>query len=273
MILSYEERKENLRLVHMRARHVPPHIHHAIEFVYVTEGTLELGIAQELYHMEKGDLGCVFPDMIHHYQVFSAGKSKAYFIHALPTLAGPFQADLGKYCPANPVIKAKDVHVDIRNALRHLSEAKERNLIVDQAYIQIILARSIPCYKMVDKSVVGGRDIIYQVVAYIAGHFQETVTLDIMAKELGISRYALSRVFSSTFHTNFNQYLNEQRLVYASTQLECTDQSITDICMDAGFESQRTFNRVFQEKYKMTPREYRKFCKEKYIINENEKTN
>ena len=52
------------------SRHVRPHLHHALEFVYVTEGTLELGVGKELYHMEKGDLGVVFPDMIHHYQVF-----------------------------------------------------------------------------------------------------------------------------------------------------------------------------------------------------------
>ena len=32
-----------------------------------------------------------------------------------------------------------------------------------------------------------------------------------------------------------------------------------------GFESQRTFNRVFRERYRMTPREYRTLYKEKYL--------
>lgn len=31
-----------------------------------------------------------------------------------------------------------------------------------------------------------------------------------------------------------------------------------NICLDCGFESQRTFNRVFKDRYKITPREYRK---------------
>ena len=30
------------------------------------------------------------------------------------------------------------------------------------------------------------------------------------------------------------------------------------ICLDCGFESQRSFNRVFKDRYKITPREYRK---------------
>lgn len=47
---------------------------------------------------------------------------------------------------------------------------------------------------------------------------------------------------------------------------ECTDKSITDISMDAGFESQRTFNRVFRERYKMTPREYRNLYREKFVL-------
>ena len=47
--------------------------------------------------------------------------------------------------------------------------------------------------------------------------------------------------------------------------MECTDKSITDICLDAGFESQRTFNRVFRERYKVTSREYRNLYHKQYI--------
>lgn len=46
-------------------------------------------------------------------------------------------------------------------------------------------------------------------------------------------------------------------LCAACSLLEYTDRSITEICMDSGFESQRTFNRAFQERYRMQPREYR----------------
>ena len=48
--------------------------------------------------------------------------------------------------------------------------------------------------------------------------------------------------------------------------LEYSETPITEICLDAGFQSQRTFNRVFQDVYKMTPREYRNRYKERYLI-------
>ena len=89
-----------------------------------------------------------------------------------------------------------------------------------------------------------------------------------MARDLGVSKYVLSRVFSATFHKNYNQYLNEQRMNYVISLLECSDEPITDICLDAGFQSQRTFNRVFQEMYKMSPREYRNYFREKNITHE-----
>ena len=85
-------------------------------------------------------------------------------------------------------------------------------------------------------------------------------SLEEMAKDLGVSKYVLSRLFSKTFHRNFNQYLNDARLNYACHRLENTSDSITNICLDSGFESQRTFNRVFKERYKISPSDYRSTC-------------
>ena len=103
--------------------------------------------------------------------------------------------------------------------------------------------------------------MIYQTVSYIAAHYTEELTLPRMAHDLGISQSALSRIFSGTFHMNFNCYLNEARLDYACNLLLHSDSSILDIAIQAGFESQRTFNRVFQERFHMSPREYRKTFK------------
>lgn len=265
MIPIYDEKKEKLYMIHKFSKHFPPHLHETPEFIYVTNGTLELGINQDFFHMEKGDFAIVFPNMIHHYQVFSAGPNSALYIYPPLSLSGPFRADLQKYCPRNPVIAHREIHLDVLNAIQSLDDEKNMNPIIEQAYVQIILARSIPLLELVEKHLDNG-DIIYQTVSYMAGHFKEDLSLDKLAKDLGVSKFSLSRVFSSTFHKNFNQYLNEQRLNYVCSMLEYSDDSITDICLDAGFQSQRTFNRAFQEVYRMTPREYRNRYKERYLV-------
>lgn len=266
MISVYEKEREQFNIVHKVSRHHPPHLHDNLEFVYVTAGTLELGIGQEFFHMEKGDFAVVFPDMIHHYQVFGSEESKAFYIFSPVSYASRFIRSLQKYCPENPVIKKQNVHADILTAIRCLYRESIRNPIVDQCYIQIIMARSMPMFRLTEKESFGSSDIIYQTVSYVASHFKEEISLETMAKELGVSKYVLSRVFSATFHKNYNQYLNEQRLNYVISLLECSEQPITEICLDAGFQSQRTFNRVFQEMYKMSPREYRNSYREKYMV-------
>ena len=209
MHIRYKETKNTIKIREKKSKHIEPHLHSALEIVYVTEGTLELGMGTELFHMEKGDLGLIFPDVIHHYQVFGPGVNRACYIQILP-------------------------------------------------YIQIILARCLPKLKLIDKQSVGSTDVVYQVVAYISSHFRERVTLDKMATDLGISKYVLSRVFSKTFHRNFSQYLNDARINYAVSAIENTNDTLLDIAMESGFDSQRTFNRVFKDRFHMSPSEYRK---------------
>ena len=102
-----KKKKKNLH-VHLRtSAHASPHLHNSIEFIYITEGTLELGMGQELFHMEEGDFAVIFPDVIHHYQVFSQGENKAVYLWAKPALAGQFADVIQSSCPQNPVIKKR----------------------------------------------------------------------------------------------------------------------------------------------------------------------
>ena len=69
--------------------HYQPHIHRSMECIYVTRGTLELGIEENFQHMETGDFGIVFPNVIHHYQVFCREESgPTIFCRPLP-MPGP----------------------------------------------------------------------------------------------------------------------------------------------------------------------------------------
>lgn len=258
MYPTYETRNKEISYEYKNSVHVPPHLHEAIEVVYVTKGSVELGVGKELYHMEEGDFGIVFPNVIHHYQVFSDGENKAIYLFIEPTVLINFQEELRKYCPENPVIKRANLRSDIVSSVKALTKSQHENSIMKQAYVQIIMACVFSTVTLVDKDSVGDDNLIYRAVSYVAKNFKNHISLELMAKELGVSKYVISRMFSKTFHCNFCKYVNKTRLNCARAYLENKDYSITDICLDCGFESQRTFNRVFKEEYKMTPREYRK---------------
>ena len=112
------------------------------------------------------------------------------------------------------------------------------------------------------KSQVGSKDLIYQTVSYISANLRNSFLLEDMAKDLGVSKYVLSRVFSKTFHRNFNQYINDARLGYAKQRLETTNDPITTIWLDSGFESQRILTGCL----KKNTRFYRVSTEEYYMI-------
>ncbi len=271
MLPIYKDIGLGLTIYQRKSTHSAPHLHRAIEFVYVTQGSLAIGVGQNLYPMEKGDFAVVFPEMVHHYQVFSKEESRAIYILTSPNLAQGYMNEISNLSPKEPVITKKKVHKDIIYAVKAICSefadgqenqdiaqlSKDENALA-LSYIHILLARSLPLLELVPKAEIGSTDLIYKSVSYISGHFAEDVSLGSMAHDLGISQFTLSRLFAKTFHRNFNQYLNEVRLDYAQTLLRHTDKSITDICYDSGFESQRTFNRCFSAKYHVSPREYRR---------------
>ena len=65
---------------------------------------------------------------------------------------------------------------------------------------------------------------------------------------------------SHHFHMNFKQFLNIYRTDFARDQLMHTDASITDIAHASGFQTVRTFNRVFLDQTGVTPSEFKTFC-------------
>ena len=278
MIPLYEEHAGLITVYKQKAGHFSPHLHHSLELVYLVSGEIAIGVRQNLYPMETGDLAVIFPDMIHHCQVFGGKKSEVCHIIAPVSLVEAYRGELTNLKPAEPVIGGKDLHHDVPKLVESLlleygdqtDEAypKEKEVLA-HAYMEMLLARCMPLLRLTEKGA-EATDIIYRTVSYVSAHFREPVSLTAMAADLGISPFALSRVFSGTFHRNFNRYLNETRLDYACTMLRHTDRSVTDIAYESGFESQRTFNRAFTEVYHMTPREYRKMAPGAQIVSDNQ---
>ena len=265
MLPSFENKEKDLEVYFQRSEHVPPHLHDSLEILYVTRGTLTVGVGRELFAMEKGDIAFIFPGLVHHYQVFEEHYGQQFVMIAAPELCGAYQELLERACPEDPVVRAENVHPDVVYLLRAFRRDFKTNggvedptaTIIASAGIELILARCLHFLTIHDRNTAGSEDIVYRTVEYVSKHFREEVTLTGMAHDLGVSPYALSRIFSGTFHQNFNKYVNGARLSYARSLLRHTDQSVLDVSENSGFESLRTFNRVFREAERMSPREYR----------------
>ena len=78
-----------------------------------------------------------------------------------------------------------------------------------------------------------------------------------LAEVANVSEAHFIRTFKATFGETPHRYLQRRRVERAMFLLRETERSITDICMDVGFNSLGTFSRTFSEIVGDTPTEYR----------------
>ena len=99
-------------------------------------------------------------------------------------------------------------------------------------------------------------DDLRRVLSYIGTHIDEKITLDTLSSSLYINRYSISRLFSERMGCGLNEYVNTLRADRARSLLRDTSMPLSEVCRRSGFESERTFYRVFREQYGASPRQY-----------------
>jgi AraC family transcriptional regulator len=86
---------------------------------------------------------------------------------------------------------------------------------------------------------------------------EERVSLDVVAREAGLSRYHLHRSFTQAFRQTPHQYVTALRLQRARSLLEA-GHSVTETCVEVGFTSMSAFSRIFRSHLGHSPSEVRR---------------
>jgi AraC-like DNA-binding protein len=92
---------------------------------------------------------------------------------------------------------------------------------------------------------------------YIQQNSQYPIALKDVAEAASLSEWYFSRTFKKLVGTSFRGYVNEVRIARAEQLMASTKKNLADIALECGFDSVRTFNRVFQAVRAKTPSEAR----------------
>ncbi|MEY1557055.1 helix-turn-helix domain-containing protein [Yoonia sp. R2331] len=98
---------------------------------------------------------------------------------------------------------------------------------------------------------------IGQVIDHITKNFKDEIAVAQAADMAGMTQATFSRNFQAVTGHGFVDFLNRIRIGQACSMLYATDEQITNICHDAGFNNLANFNRHFLKLKGMTPSEYR----------------
>ncbi len=92
---------------------------------------------------------------------------------------------------------------------------------------------------------------------YIHQHLGESISLDDLASEIGLSRFHFARRFRASTGTPPHEFLLRQRVERARTLLERTDSPLLDVACTCGFADQSHMTREFKKRVGTTPGRYR----------------
>ena len=95
------------------------------------------------------------------------------------------------------------------------------------------------------------------VIDYIENHLDEKLDLETIANAVHYSRYHLHRMFAKTVGMTIHDYVQRRQLTEAAKLLVFSDQSILDIALICGYESQQAFSSAFKAMYKNSPAQIR----------------
>lgn len=235
------------------------HFHKSFELAHLTHGSANFTVSGKVYSLTPGDFIMVLPFEVHEFTVEKDGVLSVTVFSA--DLAGPFssavagmQGDTAVFRCGGSVCRffegeetdaPDEPTVGISGGIPELLRIEARLHAVCADYLS-----SVPLHPSDRNS-----DILMRVLNYMEEHFREDISVVGIAKALGYSERSVSAVFGDTLRLSFRELLNQYRFEYANRLLMNGNGCMTEVALESGFQSVRTFNRVFRELSGLTPRQ------------------
>jgi AraC-like DNA-binding protein len=234
-----------------------PHIHSAVEIVFLTAGSSEALYGRERISLASGDVFIVFPNQIHGYENSRDVEGYILILPAKSYLSAYYNT-LMNQIPVYPCLKAgqweeRELLTLLELAYNDLNTASPA---VIQGYLQVIVGKLLSQLTLQDTAGVSD-DAIRAVLDFLHAHYSQPLTRREIAKAVGYNESYISHLFSETLQTTIPDYVNSLRVYDASRLLVETDLPVARIAAELGFGSIRNFNRVFLKNTGTSPKAYR----------------
>jgi AraC-like DNA-binding protein len=253
----------------------PPHWHERIEIVYVLDDELKIGQNNAIYKLNKRDIFIVGMGEVHYF-LMQPQKCDRIIVHFEPSL---FE-ELSTYISSRKIIDPLIPYIeDINNATFSVHSFFEKQILSIQQEIQneetgfefVVgarlydiaagIIRYIPNEKLCSaqkNKQLKKLEILEQVTKYIDENFRDEITLAEVSKYANFSMFHFTRFFKDTTGMTFGQYLNSYKVSKSVNMLINTSDSISEIAFNSGFNSIKTFNRVFKQVKGCSPSEFKR---------------
>ncbi|TNJ62227.1 helix-turn-helix domain-containing protein [Paenibacillus hemerocallicola] len=257
-------------------KRTPLHYHDFIEFTYILEGdgtqtvngtpysiqpgTVSLILPQHLHEAESGDgsyirkYGCLFD--IH---MLGESSGDSDWIERLLASGSRLPSCLNLASPqADRMLRIfEELYEEscVPDGIGHHSLVRAKLTEALLLFVRLGAGDDWPRSPFIGES--AAKASFRSIIGYMHVHFQQPMTLQELAMQFGVSVAYITRSFRLYKGVSFLDYLHGLRMNRAAGLLVTSAIPITDIALEVGFESFRTFSRVFRETFGRTPSEFR----------------
>ncbi|WP_281888405.1 AraC family transcriptional regulator [Paenibacillus sp. YYML68] len=262
----------------------PAHRHDFLEFSYVVEGSGAESINGVLHPMKPGTFTFVLPYQVHELHTDAGSELVLYnCCFSMDLLAGAgANGELWELLSDSEHLTAHtyfdgDEQDELAASLGHMYsefqghdrwrrtmlQAKLKELLVRFDRKRRADGQQAPRTRCVDSSVPSEPPAfsVWPLIHYIQTHYQEELSLALLAKQYALSPSRISELIKQTTGQTFVQFVHDLRLRHASGLLVSTEMSVSEIAYEVGFGSYKTFSRLFREYKGALPSEFRKHKK------------
>lgn len=238
------------------------HWHRSVEIFCTFEGTLDFYLNEESIRMNAGTFMIVNSNEVHSIRTLT--KNFTVVIQIPLKLFEHYCVD------ENPIRfthdeKAEDRQLtELIRGMYEIYEKKEfgyellvKSLFYQLQYILVTKYRDVEIRESFLKQS-KKLDRLSEITAYIREHYQEELSLELLAKTFGYSSVYLSLMFQKYAQINYRDYLRSIRLEYAREELIKSDKSLGEIALMHGFPNSKAFANAFKKQYQILPSEFRK---------------
>lgn len=248
------------------------HTHDFLELVYVFSGTAVQQVGEHAYPVRRGDLVFINYGQTHAFQPTDAEFAYCNIIFQPDFISSRLIAEenafetllLTAFDEFRGISAGSLIHFS--GAERQLLETILEDMLAERSadrpgsfnilsgYMCVIFTKLLR--KLGTAPVEDG--VWQELLRYIDDNLGEQLTLPALAERCFYNPSYFSRVFRKKYGKTLLEYINDRRLVLAAQQLDQTEDSIEQICLQCGWQDKTTFYRNFHRKYGLTPAQYRK---------------
>ena len=240
------------------------HWHMEVEIAYVVEGKIYVGVNNNRQLLEEGSMVVCSSGDIHYYDSTEL-NSKTILMVFKPEFAG-FPSNWSETLNlSSPFISKEKIDASglsvIKNILYSILDEKHKKIKYFDLFIKakiieicgLLLRYQHTCNlesKTKTKSktkTITNLKAMQNVLCYIEDNYMNDISLEKISHHFNVDVYNLSKRINYITGTNFKTYINSMKVLKSEEMILNTTKPLTEIALECGFNSIRTFNRVYKK--------------------------